>query len=722
MKINAFIFSIAAVTLLSCNSSNKKNNGGTDTQESATESAVELFKYVEPQEDIAKIIWEKLLATYPEIQNNVAEAKKWKAETEYNNELSEKEDYQSKTRVKFCNVLYGAEASFDGLAYYLMQCYRMKDNTWTAVLFSITDYKDGEFRSFNYKDGNLTENTESVQIPEYQTKPFGRTSGYRDCRIDFDSIGFTMINKTFWPIRYNWTGEKFVTAPNAVIISDQIDKYGSVGGFQLNHTIDYNINYAAPWGKVENNILCDKATGEQFLQFETEDGKITAINILSPKIGFGETYESCATTYCDYDMHRITSKPVAIGFPIKNVLDYDKGNDFKDKNITIETKDGYYTVNQLLNRDKDDKRDILIAFYAKDANSNIEKIRYYTAPLVITLESELAENSNMPQNVKEICTKLITEQKITAGMGAFHNCYISRNGFTAKYFDNGTYTPSDKNSTPEWEIKCYMFKNIDGSYRIVTQKQIENRYLIANGYDEKLFREFAQYTYSNGSLKQTEVEIPQSIATDYPAGQNDNNIIPAGKNNVKSDPSTLISSIPLDDYSSCSPYITLMDDGFCLRAGTTRFEHYGEFEDSPAAEVYYTAYYDWDGEQFVERIQKLNKYKALALEIYSKIPDSDLHYDYKGITENDIATESDYEGKRLSQNNLGFTNYWGRKTKMIFTAQRTVSGYDVYYYTQTSPDAQPQFLKYNYANGTLTKTSITQNEIDELKNEWRYVF
>ena len=101
---------------------------------------------------------------------------------------------------------------------------------------------------------------------------------------------------------------------------------------------------------------------------------------------------------------------------------------------------------------------------------------------------------------------------------------------------------------------------------------------------------------------------------------------------------------------------------------------------------------------------------------------SDLHYDYKGITENDIATDSDYKGKRLSQNNLGFTNYWERKTKMIFTAQKTQSGYDVFYYTQTSPDAQPQFLKYNYANGALTKTSITQSEIDEFKSEWRFIF
>ena len=720
MKKTSFLIALSAVVLAACSGSG--NGGGNadadSTQTAATEEEpVEepkeeqaLFQYVEPQQEIAKEIWTKLLETDGATRKHVAEAKTWS---------SGKEDFQSKTRMKYESVLDGPEGSWDGLAYYLMQCYQTKDGDWTAVMLSKDGYEEAILQSFLYKDGKLSDNTEQTQIPEPQSPVFGHASGFSYCAIDFDTTGFTLLQQYRWPLRYNWDGEKFQPSPNNVNLSSQFNIYGNLGGIRLGYTPDYNLSYSAPWGKIENNILIDKASGEKILQYElNDDGKITGLNILSPKIGFAQTTKGCSNVYSEYDMYRVTSKPVAIGFPIKNVLDYTKEDEEKDQNITTETKDGYYTITQRLYRDKSDKRDIMISFAAKDANSNIEKMRYYAEPLKITFESELADNKDIKPEIKDIWNKLNSKYKPFEALGEFISVNFSRNGFRMKCADNGAFPTTDKTRPTQWNFYCFMFKNPGGKYTILTQKDIENTYFVAESQKAQLYREFAQYSYQNGTLTQVPFSIPKTEPSDYPSYKNDKTTKPAG-DGLESDPSTLVSKLKIPRWDGCMSDINIDCYSINLRASSTHTPCFCEFQD----EDFYIGNYEircfWDGSNFVPEEKLIAAEKALALEIYSKIPAEDLHYDYKSISEKDIS--DNYNSRKVTLMDIGFQNDWQRDTKMKMDAQRTANGYDVFYYTQTAPDAEKQLLKYTYNGGVLTKVSISQNEVDSLKKEWGHV-
>lgn len=737
MKRLILLLMLPILAFYACSGGSNQNQSNTDsTQNSIPEEIPNtqpkaLFEYVEPQENIAKIIWEKLLETNDSLKKSVATAKKWdiKGLEEYYKGISKVEKYPSKTRMEYFSLIPGAEGELDGLAFYKLQCYQMQDKSWTAALFNLIDqynddytknFRDYSFRTFHFKDGKLEENSSQTGLPKPKKQPLNNFyDDYFHCCVEFDTIGFTFVNSSFWPLRYNWSGEKFILQEDNTDVSNLITEYGNLDYFcSLGGYLENIEKYKKDYGYLNGNSYFNKQTNEKIIDFEITDNKISAYTVFSKQIGFAQEKNHYETPYNGYFNYPV-SKPAAVGFPIKNVLDYKKDNYLKDTDIKKENKDGYYIITQHLQKDKSEKRDIYISFYAKDENSVIEKIRVYTVPLVITLEDEIAENKYTEQPIKDILLKINSEYIKPSDFGEFHNCYIYYNGYSASYYDkSGKYEPQSSNNPIEWNVLCYVFKCDDGKYKILTQKKIENVYLVKEEQKENLEREFAEYIWDNGNIKQIEFEIPQSKNSDYKAYSEDKKLILVDKNFIKFDPQTLISKMKENTGWSCTPNLEISSTGFDLRAGTSSFEAYGEFEDSPHWEGSYQVSYDWDGEKFVSKKEKLAKEKKLVLEIYSKVPQEDLHYDYKKITANDFSSESDFKDKKVTQRNIGFSNFWDRKTKVIFIAEKNGEGYDVMYYTQPSENSQPKILKYRYQDGTLSKTSISNEEKEKFTDEW----
>ncbi|MCR5453819.1 MAG: hypothetical protein K6F33_02375 [Bacteroidales bacterium] len=378
MKKNILIIAAAAIALSVCGI----NGGPQKAYSMAVETQSEpqtSFHYVEPQEEIAKIIWAKIQDTYPYVKSKVSEAPGC-------------QNFLSKTGMLFNHVGKNAEGRIEHLAYYQLQCYQNNDNTWTAALFCVADNGDGDFRSFRYANGTLTENTSETNIPKFQDQLFDFATTYRDCVVDFDTDGFSMIANTYWPQRYNWDGSKFVPDAKNVVVSAQIQRYGCVVSCEIGTPIKSSVTYAVSWVSISRNVVRSTKNGEKLFEVETEKKNVTAFNILSPHIGFVQTEEPCGKPYTSSEMMRVTSKPIAIGQPIKNVLDYKPvEKEPKDTAIAIEKKDGMYTITQHLYRNMDEKYDVFISFAAQDENSNIEKIRMYLVPSDIALESEMED-------------------------------------------------------------------------------------------------------------------------------------------------------------------------------------------------------------------------------------------------------------------------------------------------------------------------------------------
>ena len=595
---------LPAFAMMACGGGSQ--GGGSDQNSDSTAAVTEeeqpsapLFNYVEPQEEIAKIIWEKIQATYPDIKKKVAAAKKWQMDEDlgdYFNGASQKERYPQKTRMIFYNVIDGAEGSWDDLVYYKLHCYQNNDGSWTALFYDFVDnnQQGASLRTFLYKDGELTDNSAQTDVPKaYDSK--GKIN-YTFAALLCDTTGVTMIPDDSWPVRYNWNGEKFVQDPKSAELRNVIDPYGSIRWVRLNYEPKIEGWVSEEGCKLENNVLTK--AGKKIADIEVADNKITAINIVGPELGFAQKYENSKDRWGNSYVKVYTSKPVAVGYPIKNV--FDKSD--SDPEYTTEKKDGYYVATRRTYRDKYNKRDVMISFYAKDENSNIEKIRLYNVPLQVTLLSDIEDETNMPKEVKDLWNKFDAQYKITAGLGEFHNSWTSQRGFSARFYDNGQYTSTSPNQQIDIEFKWYAFKKSDGSYLILTQKNVDNIYILPDNERKGLKREFAQYLYKDGTFTQTEFDLPQTTAEDYQAGKKDKKIIPVGKEHVEKVGSSLTVTAPIYTWEDgCKPDIKIENYGFSLCAGTTTYQGYGEFPDDPSNSYWYTTNYEWDGDKFVHR-------------------------------------------------------------------------------------------------------------------------
>ena len=443
------------------------------------------YTYVEPEENIAFKIWNLLAEGHQEVKPVIDVA----IDADYYTQ-EEATDTLSKTELVYDYIIPRGFAEDDNYlaANYRLKCFQKLDDTWIGVVIKDVhgyelDEADGgrELFAVHYDGAKLTDCDLNRLFPDcfkLMQEYFAESS---DNCFYFSNEAMYFATSGYWPIQLNWNGNAFEKDPESVIMANSVQMatgefcYYEKGKFQW-----------IPIGEGfygEGNNLLDE-NGNVLAHFEMNDGIVEGYTLESPLCGVAQDM--------DYDsdllVSRIDSKPVALGFPIENVLDYDKGYWMKDTVVSQGMKDGKYVITQQLAHDKlFKKRDVFIDYTAKDEHSNIEQIRVYSQPLTIVMEDEVNESESLQPHVKEIFNALGYDFK-SPEFGDFdhflgHN--DDKNGFD--FYFNG-------------KVKNVRFQTYDAGDKqlVVLAKYDEN---------EKL-TDLHSWYYQNGSFNETVVNLP----------------------------------------------------------------------------------------------------------------------------------------------------------------------------------------------------------------------
>ena len=584
--IKSILLLSLALVLCSC-PSNKSNQ---PSEQPSQQTQVQEHQYIEPDENIAQIIWEELVEEDPYIHEIVNEAKEYQGYWDTKPEPQ----YPSKTSMIFFHVGDEFDGDINEMAFFQLQCYQKLDQSWIGVMYVNCIDQSSEYpilaglTACSYKDGHVINNLPEIDLPldcPQSIMHYKNDYAWRDCVVNFDVRGFELNPHKFWPIRYDWTGEKFVMDPNSVVLSNDFMD-GMLEPYNFSRNCNNGLNFYD--FKVDNQYgIYEGETNQKVLQLKFTDSELSEVDILSPKIGiaFAEEEVPHPIVYC----RRAASKPVALGQPIKNVLEGKKDKDIYNE-ITESDIDGLYTLTQHLKVDKTLHKDIYAEYQAKDKNSVIESFRVYALPLVITLESELAENTNISDETKELWRMVNSNNEVTATIpGNFKNLWgSSENAFAAIFradCDNGGYA--------EWKMQFVMFKANDGRKLAYIQTTDYSHYKVD---PEPITPEWMEYIYNDGFLQKMEPQIPMPALSDFPAyNKGDKTVTMEG------------GEIDLDDY------------GFWFLAHS---EHYSSFG-NPAPDsylLYYRISSQWNGENFVvpEYVEEEYDYEEIYEDDYEE--------------------------------------------------------------------------------------------------------
>lgn len=560
--IKYLAFFVLAIGLLSCDGVNKPKTPTESAQSTTT--------------DVAKAIWEKLTTEDPLISEHMATALTF--ENEYAENQNEPE-YLSNTHMKFYRMGDVSEGQIDQMAYYEMQCYPMKDNSWIALVFGFfnnyfgyREYQGGLY-SYHFKDGQLLNDHPQINLPtECPQSAMERPdkTPWEKTVVNFDSTGFELIPYKFWPIRYNWTGEKFVKDPDAVVVANDFEN-GDIRTYDFSRRNTGALDFY-PFDVDPNYLITNKETGEQVLQLGFEDEHLSVINILSPKIGIAFAAEMMTRPYTDYYLYYYTSKPVALGQPIKNVLASDKYEELQ-REIAESTKDGLYTVTQHIKVDKSNHKDIYAEYQAKDKDAKIERFRIIGLPLAITLESELEDNYRISDEAKQLWSAINADNALTKDMsGSFKRFWdTDENGFAAIFREE-----NDRGGYVDWMLTYAMLTANDGSQIAYVRKTFYDRTYADR--PDPISPEWAQFICQDGQVQQVEPQIPMPQLNDFPAYELGDQTVSMEGEEAEVD-------------FNC-------DGSFLYYAHSDHYDSFGDGEDD-AYLKYYTIFFRWDGEKFV---------------------------------------------------------------------------------------------------------------------------
>ena len=530
----------------------------------------------ESEVDVAKTIWEKLATEDPFFSENITTAQTF--ENEYADNLDEPE-YLSNTHMRFYRMGDVSEGQIDQVAYYEMQCYPMKDNSWIAVVYGFfnDNFDYGEYQtglySYHFKDGKLLNDNPSIDLPTecpQSAMESPSKTPWEKTVVNFDDKGFELIPYKFWPIRYDWTGEKFVKDPNAAVVANDFEN-GDIRTYDFSRRNTGALDYY-PFDVDHNYLITNKETGEQVLQLEFEEEHLSVINILSPKIGIAFAADMMTRPYTDYYLYYYTSKPVALGQPIKNVLESDKYEELQ-REITESTKDGLYTLTQHIKVDKTNHKDIYAEYQAKDKDSKIERFRIIGQPLAITLESELEENYRISDETKQLWMAINADHAVTKDIpGTFKRFWnTEKNGFAAIFREE-----NDRGGYVDWKLTYAMLTANDGRQIAYVWKTYYDRTYA--DMPDPITPEWAQFICQDDQVQQVEPQLPMPKLTDFPAyNVGDQTVSMEGEN----------ADMSLDCNGS-----------FRFFAHSDHYDSFGDDEDD-AYVKYYLIFFRWDGEKYV---------------------------------------------------------------------------------------------------------------------------
>lgn len=564
-----FTLAVATLMLAACSGNQQQGNGNaTESQtENATESTSDAtYKFVEPQENIAEIFWNSLKTNDKDVKKVIDEAVSF----DYISQEEAIKWGKSKTFMQYEYVVpRGSEEPDNYLgAKYQLQCYQKLDKQWIGIVVEDVwgyglaengdEYEDG-FGSFNRKrvfiidkDGKELD-TKQYFPAEVQTieNHFYLRIYTEDAPVVFSPEKFTTGSRDMWDMDYVWDGKSFTRSAQTPFLTNNIDNWGR---------LEY-LEYRTMTLGDTTSLKEIKDGNETIATFNVENGKLMGYEIKSPKCGFAQTDD-----YDDYGYYHITSKPIAIGQPISNVLDYKKSYDMKDSAITISEANGRYTITQQLRTDVAQKIDIFIEFAAKDKNSAIESLRVYANKKTITLASEVEKSDEVTPIVKKLFATLAhPEPDNLTGKSLYENGVIG-------YYDNSFCTYF-------WVYEC------NTGHKLVLE------FITYNGKISKTYASIFDGTNS----ETIDLKIPIPKASDYPAwnkgyemfgGKNDQTIKAADYTFDIEYNGKIIFSVPSDRNNG--------------EANPGNMDNYGEFLNYHDYQVYYI----WNGKEFVMEVEE----------------------------------------------------------------------------------------------------------------------
>jgi hypothetical protein len=403
MKKHLLIFPFAAFALFSC-------GGGTtqQTQQSA-------FEYTEPNEDIAKIIFDQLATE--DCDYNIFGVK---------NAISANYDTTSKTFIKLsCNDWSRLDdILFNGLVN--IKCYQTKQNEWLGIVTnSIDQSMEGDNSTVRdiytvlYSGGKVSRIDSTKVFPQEMMRIIKLFSNNTMVEWNFENTFFEVFSDKFSTIKFNWDGEKFVSDSQTPFITN-IDPFRE-GSLKIEDSFDIDFNNEPdPKYNIKSDGIVKATDGTPLVKLTTLDnGKMIGYTILSKNI--------CVNKNQNHD-----ANAVAIGLPIKNVFPQ-----YNDTTISKTTKDGKFVVTQLIKHDTENIFDIYYEYTAKDENSPIESISVTSKPFTTSIADELDKwGALLPETKKTILAFNLTEK--LPELGTFQSLSGMGRQITL-HFDSGDY-------------------------------------------------------------------------------------------------------------------------------------------------------------------------------------------------------------------------------------------------------------------------------------------
>ncbi|MBR4392278.1 MAG: hypothetical protein IKT08_09280 [Bacteroidales bacterium] len=451
------------------------------------------YTYVEPKENIAYKIWSLLIQENQEVKPVVEAAIEFDYYTQ-----EEATDTINKTELKYDYIIPQGFAEEDNslAANYHLKCFQKLDGTWVGMVikdvhgYGLDEADCGKKLFAVHYDGTKTTGLDINQLfPEW----FGFIQDYYAESYDncfyFSNESMFFTTSGYWPVKLNWNGNGFEKDPESVLMTNSVQMaFGDFIYYDKGRYTSIAIGEEYAGGTEVKN-----SEGHVLAHLDIKDGIVEGYTLESPTCGVAQDF--------DYDselgVSKITSKPIALGYPIQNVLDYEKGYWMKDTVVSQGMKDGKYVITQQIAHDKlFKKRDVFIDYTAKDEHSNIEQIRVYSVPIAITMENEVNESETLQPLVKEIFNALGYDFR-SPEFGDFDHfiaCSDDKNGFD--FYFNG-------------EVKNVRFQTYDAGEK--------NLVILAKyGEDEKLM-DINSWYYQDGVFKETIVDLPVPVPEEFEA-------------------------------------------------------------------------------------------------------------------------------------------------------------------------------------------------------------
>ena len=451
------------------------------------------YTYVEPEENIAYKIWNLLTEGHQEVKPVIDVA----IDADYYTQ-EEATDTVSKTELEYDYFIPRGFAEEDNYlaANYRLKCFQKLDDSWIGIVIkNVHGYGPDESDCGRELFAVLYDGTQAKAIDINQLFPKSfiplqeyYAESYDNC-FYFSNDALFIASSAYWPIKYNWNGKRFEEDPESVLMNNSVQM--AFGDFSYYDNGKYT---SIAIGKEYAGSPEVKDTeGHVLALLDIKDGIVEGYTLESPFCGVAQDLDYDA----ELEVTMIKSKPIALGFPIENVLDYEKGYWMKDTVVSQGMKDGKYVITQQIAHDKlFKKRDVFIDYTAKDEHSNIEQIRVYSHPLTIVMEDEVNGSETLQPHVKEIFNALGYDFKAPeyGDFDHFLGHYDDKNGFD--FYFNG-------------EVKNVRFQTYDAG-----EKQLV--ILAKYGEDEKLM-DLHSWFYQDGKFTETILDLPVPMPEEFEA-------------------------------------------------------------------------------------------------------------------------------------------------------------------------------------------------------------